>query len=417
MIVKRGMRRQLNNKGMSLVEIIIAMTILSVVVLSVANVIVSAARFNQKARILQDATVVGESFMESFKGLGIEQASASLAEMMNEDGSRVYVAEDYGMDGKSFDVKVSVALQKSVEVTDYGKVDPDADLVVLEHYNYLEEAYQAILEKEAGYINELEKRPGVTYTAADLMREKIKITWVEHAILMKPVNAVTKEGAQVEYAVRYHYQVYDYPYYDENGEEKYYNNMIYQDQDAESDSSNRDIPRTYWDYFGHWESHIVYNSEDKPEGVELEEVYLYYYPVYQGMEPYFAEDLKEQFTIVSELDSEVDLFLIKQKNPRYSDTQIAVGESRNQVFVAGYISDDAAGKVSVYHNWDRNIANESSVTLPVDGFGNFKQQVDYRVKKKEQPVLYSICVEVFQHSTGEACAGERLVVLEGMIDG
>ena len=28
MIVKRGMRRQLNNKGMSLVEIIIAMTIL-----------------------------------------------------------------------------------------------------------------------------------------------------------------------------------------------------------------------------------------------------------------------------------------------------------------------------------------------------------------------------------------------------
>ena len=145
MIVKRGMRRQLNNKGMSLVEIIIAMTILSVVVLSVANVIVSAARFNQKARILQDATVVGESFMESFKGLGIEQASASLAEMMNEDGSCVYVAEDYGMDGKSFDVKVSVALQKSVEVTDYGKVDPNADLVVLEHYNYLEEAYQAIL--------------------------------------------------------------------------------------------------------------------------------------------------------------------------------------------------------------------------------------------------------------------------------
>ena len=161
----------------------------------------------------------------------------------------------------------------------------------------------------------------------------------------------------------------------------------------------------------------MYNSEDKPEGVELEEVYLYYYPVYQGMEPYFADDLQEQFTIVSELDKEVDLFLIKQKNPRYSDTQIAVGESRNQVFVAGYISDAAAGKVSVYHNWDRNIANESSVTLPVDGFGNFKLRDDYRVKKKEQPVLYSICVEVFQHSTGEACAGERLVVLEGMIDG
>lgn len=417
MIVKRGMRRQLNNKGMSLVEIIIAMTILSVVVLSVTNVIVSAARFNQKARILQDATVVGESFMESFKGLGIELASASLEEIANEDGSRVYVAEDYGMDGKSFDVKVSVALQKSVEVTDYGKVDPDADLVVLEHYNYLEEAYQAILTKEAGYINELEKRPGVTYTAADLMRDKIKITSVEHAILMTPIDDATKEGSQVEYAVRYHYKVYDYPYYDETGTLQYYDNFDYRDEVAEGDNSNRETPREYWDYFGHWDSHIVYSSDDAPEGVELEEVYLYYYPVYQGMESYFADDVYDWFTIVSELDREVDLFLIKQKNPRYSDAQIAVGESRNQVDVKGYVFDEAAGKVSVYHNWERNIANESGVTLPVTGWGDFKVRDDYRVKKKEQPVLYSICVEVFQHSTVEACAGERLVVLEGMIDG
>jgi len=193
--------------------------------------------------------------------------------------------------------------------------------------------------------------------------------------------------------------------------------MVYQDQDAESDSSNRDIPRTYWDYFGHWESHIVYNSENKPDGVELEEVYLYYYPAYQGMEPYFADDLREQFTIVSELDKEVNLFLIKQKNPRYSDSQIAVGESRNKVEIAGYISDAAAGKVSIYHNWERNIANDSGVTLPVGGWGNFKVKDDYRVKKKEQPVLYSICVEVFEHSSAGACTGERYVVLEGMIDG
>lgn len=417
MILRRREKIQLNNKGLSLVEIIIAMTILSVVVISVASVIVVSARFNQKARVLQHATAVGESFMERFKGLGIEQAAASMTELLNEEGNYVYATEGYVVDGKQFDVKVSVVLQKSVQVTDYGKVDPDADLVVVEHYNYLEEAYQAILEREAGYLNELEKRPDVVYTAADLVRDKIKITSVEHAILMTPIDSETKEGSQVEYAVRYHYRVYDYPYYDESGALQYYDNMDFRDEAAESDSSSKETPREYWDYFGHWDSHIVYSSDDAPEGVELEEVYLYYYPVYQGMEAYFADDVYDWFTVVSELDKEVDLFLIKQKNPEYSDSQIAIGESRNQVDVKGYLSDEAAGKVSIYHNWERNIASETGVTLPITGWGSFKVKEDYRVKKKEQPVLYSIRVEVYQHGSGEVYSGTPDVVLEGMIDG
>ena len=78
--MKKGKRHQiihntdkkLNNLGMSLVEVIISITILSIVVVPTLQVLTTAMTYNAKARKRQEVTLSGESIMEAFKGYDID---------------------------------------------------------------------------------------------------------------------------------------------------------------------------------------------------------------------------------------------------------------------------------------------------------------------------------------------------------
>ncbi len=65
--------RKLNNRGMSLVEVIIAITILGIVAVPVLHSLTTAMVYNQKARIRQEMTLTAESIMETFKGYSLDE--------------------------------------------------------------------------------------------------------------------------------------------------------------------------------------------------------------------------------------------------------------------------------------------------------------------------------------------------------
>lgn len=65
--------RKLNNRGMSLVEVIIAITILGIVAVPVLHSLTTAMVYNQKARIRQEMTLTAESIMETFKGYDLDE--------------------------------------------------------------------------------------------------------------------------------------------------------------------------------------------------------------------------------------------------------------------------------------------------------------------------------------------------------
>lgn len=69
---KEQHNKKLNNRGMSLVEVIISITILSIVVVPTLQALTSAMTYNARARRRQELTLSGESIMESFKGYDIE---------------------------------------------------------------------------------------------------------------------------------------------------------------------------------------------------------------------------------------------------------------------------------------------------------------------------------------------------------
>ena len=69
---KEQHNKKLNNSGMTLVEVIISITILSIVVVPTLHALTSAMTYNARARRRQELTLSGESIMESFKGYDIE---------------------------------------------------------------------------------------------------------------------------------------------------------------------------------------------------------------------------------------------------------------------------------------------------------------------------------------------------------
>ena len=64
---------QLNNKGFSLIELLIAIVILSIIVVPLLHSFVTAAKTNSKARNTMHATAVAENVLEEFEAYSIEE--------------------------------------------------------------------------------------------------------------------------------------------------------------------------------------------------------------------------------------------------------------------------------------------------------------------------------------------------------
>ena len=72
---KHRKKRQLNNEGFSLVELLIAIVILSIIVVPLLHSFVTSARTNAKSRSTMHATAIAEDVMEMFEAHSLEEMS------------------------------------------------------------------------------------------------------------------------------------------------------------------------------------------------------------------------------------------------------------------------------------------------------------------------------------------------------
>ena len=70
---KHTKEKQLNNAGFSLVELLIAIVILSIIVVPLLHSFVTSARTSAKARNTMHATAIAEDAMEEFEAYTIEE--------------------------------------------------------------------------------------------------------------------------------------------------------------------------------------------------------------------------------------------------------------------------------------------------------------------------------------------------------
>lgn len=75
--MEKLVRRKGNHKGLSLVELLVAITILAIIIVPLLRGFVSSAKLNQKSKRMLKATMVAENIMEDFEDLSIEELEAS----------------------------------------------------------------------------------------------------------------------------------------------------------------------------------------------------------------------------------------------------------------------------------------------------------------------------------------------------
>lgn len=107
--LKYKLNRNLNNRGFSLVEILIAVAILVLCAVPLLKAFVTSAQTNARARQNLNATTLAENIMEEIKAAGVEGYGVKSGDTVTIDGVDlpVYEAEysNYSFDGRAYDVK------------------------------------------------------------------------------------------------------------------------------------------------------------------------------------------------------------------------------------------------------------------------------------------------------------------------
>lgn len=123
-------KRKLNNKGMSLVEILVTVAIIALIAAPIINSFLNAMQVNSKARTIQNGTAVAQDTAELFKVFDV----AALADSYTADGVTVTFDADTGVytfegipmtgaDGESFLVDVELDPTSYTADAGSGKVE------------------------------------------------------------------------------------------------------------------------------------------------------------------------------------------------------------------------------------------------------------------------------------------------------
>lgn len=104
--MKSRRKKQLNNKGFSLVEVLVAMVVLSILSIPVLSSFSNAARINNKARREENANTAASDIVEKFKLVSMEKLLSDYVGSYTENGG-VYTfnMEETGANGEKYRVE------------------------------------------------------------------------------------------------------------------------------------------------------------------------------------------------------------------------------------------------------------------------------------------------------------------------
>ena len=239
----RKRRKKGNNAGMTLVEVIIAITILSLVAVPVLHAMTSSMYYNAKARKRQNVTLAAESLMETFKGYELAElqtifaradAGDAVAKMelgvTEADGfeypsdlsvSEPLVFKIQGMkadDGKTVcDIEVKATKQAVKEILEIENIQPTRDAIFrTNHANDADAWNKAQADFQANYqvaflqeLNALDDREW-ELTQSDINMSCLKLYQRELAFSIEGSGSNDIVTAYMEYT----YYIKEHIYYE-----------------------------------------------------------------------------------------------------------------------------------------------------------------------------------------------------------
>ncbi len=412
---------KLNNGGMSLVEVIVAITILSIVIVPVMQSLTSAAFYNAKARRRQNVMLVAESLMETFKGYDLvapdgNPGAECLVKMF--DGSSLEILDKIGAkqaedgrvtsvsvqndasaanggsytfnienmqteDNKIYNVKITATPAGTSEVYEVVNVSPEKDLVYTStDKNYSDgEIINAIKndfndKQLTNFLTGLtsvkaldsEGNPiDAAYLQSEAHRPKLLLSWRDITYKIEGGSG----GAKLSVTMKCEYTVDKYTYYvrkeepssTEPSTEGGGDIDIDREDDGVLNEEQYEEKTEYVPGFGESDG-IPVELTASPENVEnsaitekLERVFIYYYPLY-NRNGYYASGCKDKIHILNDTGNAIECYLIKQRATDLSDISMSLND-------ANYSPDvDGSGTITLYHNLRENIGGNSGASDP-----------------------------------------------------
>lgn len=415
--------KKLNNRGMSLVEVLVAMVILSVTGVAFLQSFSYAVRYNTLAKEKQQALTYAQSMMETSKAYSISELDDGKYKVFNvplKNSANVdnYVRTiDTDTDTHTYEIheidgKYTVTMTAVPSTTDGVGAVVSKDIAMLHNPSAKTDAlYVEDIGDTTGDMVDLlsEIWTNVLATSGDdelnaylssevgdalsLELEYITITSRSFEIIadveagLDAVNVVTT----------YNYKVDDYPY-----------TVVAPDGTTE-DRTYSTTGVVTMTTTGCFQSSL---------GGSLENIYFYYYPLYKDMSSFTSTNWiacdSDEIVINNKIaDREINVYLYKQRLPGHNATEQSTFNENVKTLENWYCmnvkradSMPASAAVHVYHNLDSSLHGLTPSNPLVNVVSGFRDESDpddpekstfntgMVVMKEAEPLVYTVTVTV-----------------------
>lgn len=327
--------RKLNNAGMSLVEVIVAMAILSVVILGVLYSFVYSARFNARSRERQQTTAAAQTVMEYFKAYSVQSiyddfAGSSFS--LNEGngtactgtpgGPMTFDIEGMKYEREPYDVRVSLSGHSSaaanVTTLNYETPTQEHAAMYVGYAGMDADALTKIMGLVAQKWSDMEDPSHTAVSHLDSEVDSSKINITKRELTVDVSNTSGNYVATV--SCSYYFEVNDYPY-----------------TEADGTSSTFNYSGTYdVDWSGVAGGSPSLSKEIFNQSTALESLTLYYYPAYRYVpssgDPSAPVRVGEdRININNSTGTRIKCYIYKQKNLAVSDSRLSTSENMYEV--------------------------------------------------------------------------------------
>lgn len=415
-----------DNKGMSLVEMIVAIAILSVAVAPLLYTFVYTTNFNAKAKMKQRATNAAMSIMETFKANEMEKSyklfTTPGSQFLNYSTGAVYgfvpdpveaaidpntMVGTYtitnmsfstdGTDTHKYDVEIVAKKGRDETITHTPLYDPNQDVIFAEDPAKQFDPYY-IVDRVIG--------PG---TGVDTT--KLESVDISRYITL----TVLSTGVQVDYRFVGSYKL--------EGADP-----VAIDYTASSEPAAAILSQTISvTPFGPEDEEVISGKKAEGDTLPLRDVYFYYYPAYKDVytpegEDYIVHIVEDRIYLANSYQK-TNLYIVKQKNNGKSYAHLKNSDATYHLetyYTAGLSAD-----LNVFDVVNKNLADESSgPTL----FGSLHDGVshsgtikllhgldDTSITPEVSQLYMNLTITVKENSTAPKNPGEELAVIKGTV--
>lgn len=391
---------KLNNKGMSLVEVLVAMIILSVAGVAFLQSFNYASANNRKAKEKQHALVLAQSMMETVKAYGIEKMDEDAETILGTytrgayggtilptetNPTHTYKLNKVDFNNAEYNVVIEATpATESIAIGDVAEIhNPTArDMewirdIEEEQEKVMEGIWQAICDTESAGNTDIDDYLASGYSSAVFFdKELIDVdSRIQNIILdyADPNYSVTVSAT-------YKGSVKEFDYIDNFGNDMHFSGVSFE----------------------------VKVLEETREVSELESLYFYYCPVYERLAGGFRTVVDNDW-LMADKDwicfynylpmGSIDYYIVKQKLPGVDQTYASQYEDKYSVTIDNFAFGSCT--CNLYHNLNKHsYTQEDVVYTPVafaEGSGSEDKKSLYEIKK-DNSLLYDVTVNVYRKS-------------------